>query len=138
MIEQTDLEVIEWHYHEFSRPIELEEHIPNSISLDVQKKRTTQKKGIACRFSSRFIFENMTILEYTGEDSYVIDLEDVIDKNELLRMIRNSFEKYKGPLYIGGSSTDSTGKTDYTGTVTLNEKELQDWTITGGETLIRC
>ena len=95
MIEQTDLEVIEWHYHEFSRPIELEEHIPNSISLDVQKKRTTQKKGIACRFSSRFIFENMTILEYTGEDSYVIDLEDVIDKNELLRMIRNSFEKYK-------------------------------------------
>ena len=95
MIEQTDLEVIEWHYHEFSRPIELEEHIPNSISLDVQKKRTTQKKGIACRFSSRFIFENMTILEYTGEDSYVIDLEDVIDKNELLKMIRNSFEKYK-------------------------------------------
>ncbi len=30
--------------------------------------------------------------------------------------------KYQGPLYIGGSSTDSTGKTDYTGTVTLDDK----------------
>lgn len=30
--------------------------------------------------------------------------------------------RYNGPLYIGGSSTDSTGKTDYTGTVTLDDK----------------
>lgn len=95
MIEQTDLEVTEWHYHEFTRPIGADEHIPSFISLDVQKKRTTEKKGIACRFTCRFIFENKTILEYIGEDSYVIDLEEVIDKNELIKMIRNSFEKYK-------------------------------------------
>jgi hypothetical protein len=95
MIEQTALEVTEWQYHEFPRPIGDEEHIPCFISLDVQKKRNAQKKGIACKYSCRFIFENTTILEYTGVDSYVIDFEDVIDKNELLRMIRNSFEKYK-------------------------------------------
>ncbi len=36
--------------------------------------------------------------------------------------VKSTFSsKYKGPLYIGGSSTDSTGKTDYTGTVTLDD-----------------
>ncbi|MEO6228597.1 MAG: hypothetical protein ABJB11_16460 [Ferruginibacter sp.] len=95
MIEQTALEVTRWHYHDCSRPIGEEEHIASTTSLDVQRKRTSQKKGIACRFTSRFTFEGHTILDYIGEDSYVIDLEEVIDKNELLKMIRNSFEKYK-------------------------------------------
>jgi len=35
------------------------------------------------------------ILEYVGEDSYVIDLQDVIDKNELYNIIKNSFSKFK-------------------------------------------
>ena len=36
--------------------------------------------------------------------------------------VKNTFSSnFKGPLYIGGSSTDSTGKTDYTGTVTLDD-----------------
>ena len=52
------------------------------------------KKGIACRFTVRFEFENKTILEYVGEDSYVIDLQDIIDKSELQRMIRNSYSKF--------------------------------------------
>lgn len=30
--------------------------------------------------------------------------------------------KYEGPLFIGGSGTDSTGKTDYTSTVVLDDK----------------
>ena len=94
MIEQTELVVTKWHYHEPSRPIGAEEYIPGILTLDVQKKRASAKKGIACRFSSRFTYENETVLEYVGEDSYVIDLEDVIDKNELLRMIRNSFSKF--------------------------------------------
>ena len=35
--------------------------------------------------------------------------------------IKNTFSsKFKGPHYIGGSSTDSTGKTDYIGTVILD------------------
>ena len=59
------------------------------------KKRAATKKGIACRFSCRFVIENETILEYVAEDSYVIDLADKIDKNELLTMIRNSYSKFK-------------------------------------------
>ncbi|HEY5407767.1 MAG TPA: hypothetical protein VIJ92_11795 [Ginsengibacter sp.] len=35
------------------------------------------------------------VLIYVGEDSYVIDFADVIDKNELLVMIRNSYAKFK-------------------------------------------
>ena len=42
----------------------------------------------------RDVFENETILEYVGEDSYVIDLQDTIDKSELQRMIRNSYSKF--------------------------------------------
>lgn len=95
MIEQTELIVTEWNYYEPSRPLRSEEHIFSLTSLDVQKKRNAEKKGIACRFSSRFTFENETILVYVGEDSYVIDLEDKIDTAELLRMIRNSFSKFK-------------------------------------------
>jgi len=58
------------------------------------KKRAATKKGIAFRFRTVFIFESETILEYVGEDSYVIDFEDTVDKNELVRMIRNSYSKF--------------------------------------------
>ena len=30
--------------------------------------------------------------------------------------------KYDGPIYVGGSSTDSTGKMSYTGSVKVNDK----------------
>lgn len=30
--------------------------------------------------------------------------------------------KYNGPYFLGGAATDSTGKTSYTGTITLNDK----------------
>jgi hypothetical protein len=59
------------------------------------KKRAANKKGIACRFTVEFIFEQETILEYIASDSYVIDLEDVIDLNELHIMVRNSYNKFK-------------------------------------------
>jgi hypothetical protein len=59
------------------------------------KKRAVTKKGIACRFTCEFVFEKETILEYVAEDSYVIDLQDVIDKNELHTMISNSYSKFK-------------------------------------------
>ena len=37
--------------------------------------------------------------------------------------VMNSFAmKYEGAHFVGGSSTDSTGKTDYTGSVKLNDK----------------
>ena len=95
MIEQTELVVTQWHYHEPVITSKKEEKISQLISLDVMKKRAPTKKGIACKFTCRFFSEGETILEYVGEDSYVIDFEEVIDKNELLKMIRNSYSKFK-------------------------------------------
>jgi hypothetical protein len=95
MIEQTELVITKWQYNP---PVNLIEDNPeklfSSISFDVMKKRAATKKGIACRFTVRFEFENKTILEYVAEDSYVIDLQDIIDKSELQRMIRNSYSKF--------------------------------------------
>lgn len=34
------------------------------------------------------------ILDYAGENSYVIDFDEVIDKRELQKMIRNSFTQF--------------------------------------------
>ena len=96
MIEQTELVITKWQYHPPVNSIENDsEKLLSSISFDVMKKRAATKKGIACRFTVRFEFENKTILEYVAEDSYVIDLQDIIDKNELQRMIRNSYSKFK-------------------------------------------
>jgi hypothetical protein len=96
MIEQTELVITKWQYHPPANSIEDDpKKLFSFISFDVMKKRASTKKGIACRFTVRFEFENETILEYVGEDSYVIDLQDIIDKNELQRMIRNSFSKFK-------------------------------------------
>ncbi|MEI8060550.1 MAG: hypothetical protein WCG67_10370, partial [Ferruginibacter sp.] len=50
-------------------------------------------KGVALQLTSNFVYQNKTILEIVGEDSYVIDFADAVDKNELLNMIRNSFSK---------------------------------------------
>ena len=95
MIEQTELVIGEWLYHPPVNSIDPVEKISEFTSLDVMKKRAATKKGIACRFSCRFVLENETILEYVASDSYVIDLADIIDKNELLTMIRNSHSKFK-------------------------------------------
>ena len=95
MIEQTELIVTEWHYHPPEKPIGADGKLSSSISLEVMKKRAADKKGIACRFSCRFTLEKEIILDYVAEDSYVIDLADVIDRHELLMMIRNSYSKFK-------------------------------------------
>ena len=104
MIEQTELLITEWHYHPPAVPVD-DQDIQSFTSLDVMRKRASTKKGIACRFSARFVFENKTILDYVAEDSYVIDFEDVIDKNELLKMIRNSFSKFKDKFELRKLST---------------------------------
>jgi hypothetical protein len=109
VIEQTELIVTEWQYHPPSKPVEPGKNISQFISLDVMRKRAGTKKGIACRFSCRFILENETILEYTGEDSYVIDLADKIDKNELLTMIRNSYSKFKEKFDLRKSGSSLEG-----------------------------
>ena len=94
MIEQTELIVTEWNYHPPANPDEPNE-ILNFTTLDVMKKRASTKKGIACRFTTHFVIGTENILVYVAEDSYVIDFEEVIDKNELLVMIRNSYSKFK-------------------------------------------
>jgi len=95
MIEQTELVITKWQYHPSETSIEENpEKLFSTISFEVMKKRAATKKGIACRFTVRFEFENKPLLEYVGEDSYVIDLQDIIDKNELQRMIRNSYSKF--------------------------------------------
>ena len=38
------------------------------------------------------------------------------------KVIATWTSKYEGSHYVGGSSTDSTGKTDYSGTIKLNDK----------------
>jgi hypothetical protein len=95
MIEQTELIVTEWHYYPPEKVIDEKEFIDEMTSLDVQKKRAPTKKGVAFRFSCRFTLENKIILNYVGEDSYVIDFGEVIDEHELLTMIRNSFSKFR-------------------------------------------
>jgi hypothetical protein len=95
MIEQTELIVTEWNYYPPASFDKVTDKILSFTSLDVMKKRAPTKKGIACRFTCYFVIGNEKILDYVGEDSYVVDLPDVIDKHELLRMIGNSFSKFK-------------------------------------------
>jgi len=94
MIEQTDLVVTEWVYMPPNNFTDSEPQITSHISLEVMKKSAPTKKGIACRFSCKFFNGSDTILLYVGEDSYVIDLADKIDKNEILKMLRNSYSKF--------------------------------------------
>ncbi len=95
MIEQTAMVITKWHYTPTVISAENKETIENTTKLAVMKKRAPTKKGIACRLSCRFTINDITILEFEGEDSYVIDLEDAIDRAELLVMIGNSFTKFK-------------------------------------------
>jgi hypothetical protein len=106
MIEQTELVVSKWVYNPPVNSLEnAGEKLTSYFSFDVMKKRTSSKKGIACRFTIEFVFEKETILEYSAEDSYVIDLQDFIDKGELQTMIRNSYSKFKEKFELRKLST---------------------------------
>ncbi len=94
MIEQTELVVSAWNYNPPAIPI-APEQLTSSVTLDVMKKRTAEKKGIACRFTCNFVFEGVTVLQYVAGDTYVIDLEENIDMKELHTMINNCYTKFK-------------------------------------------
>jgi len=94
MIEQTEMVVSKWLYQPPAQRVSDDEPIQHEVSLQVQKKRAPTKKGIACRFKCEFVWNGQQVLEYIGEDSYVIDFEEVIDRDELSRMIMNSFTKF--------------------------------------------
>jgi hypothetical protein len=104
MIEQTELKVTEWEYNEPTSPKEGEKIIA-STTLEVMRKRAATKKGLACRFTAIFNIGEDVVLNYVGEDSYVIDLDDKVDKVELLRMIRNSFSKFNDAYELRKLST---------------------------------
>jgi hypothetical protein len=93
MIEQTALIVTKWYFHPAANGTEFEA-LGNFTFLEVMKKRAPAKKGIACRLTCRFTNADKPVLDYVAEHSYVIDLEDHIDKHELLKMIRNSFSEF--------------------------------------------
>jgi hypothetical protein len=105
VIEQTEFVVTEWNYTLPAEPLDPKETVSNFTTLDVMKKRASTKKGIACRYTSRFVYKNETILEYVGENSYVIDLADEVDKNELLRMLRNAYTKFDEKFQLRKIST---------------------------------
>ena len=94
MIEQTELVITEWIYRPPKDRETGGEKIITYLDFDVMKKRVSTKKGIACRFTCHFVMGQEMILSYIAEDSYVIDIEDVIDRNELFTMIRNSYSKF--------------------------------------------
>jgi len=106
MIEQTEMVVNEWIYlpTELSSMGQLKPQC--HTSLDVMKKRAPTKKGIACRLTSRFKVGDATILLFVAENTYVIDLEDVIDRNELLKMIRFSFFQFNEKFELRKLGTD--------------------------------
>ena len=94
MIEQTEMLVTTWHYHPPSFPVTKDASIKSFTNFDVMRKRASTKKGIACRFTCHFTINEQLVLEYVGENSYVIDLEDVIDRQELLKMIRFAYTQF--------------------------------------------
>ena len=95
MIEQTELIITKWQYQPPLNDIEDLEKLTSYITLDVMRKRTATKKGIACRFTCEYVFEQQTVLEYVAEHSYVIDLADKVDREELQTMIKNTYSKFK-------------------------------------------
>lgn len=112
MIEQTELLVSKW---EYDPPLNTLEDTPDKltsyITLDVMKLRAASKKGIACRFTCEFVFEKRTLLEYVAANTYVIDLPDLIDRNELQTMIRNTYSLFKDKFDIRKLGTALQDKT---------------------------
>lgn len=101
MIEQTELVVSKWAYNPPLNPLEdTPDKLTSYITLDVMKLRAASKKGIACRFTCEFVFEKRTLLEYVAANTYVIDLPDFIDRNELQTMIRNTYSLFKDKFDI--------------------------------------
>ncbi|MBK8787928.1 MAG: hypothetical protein IPN43_15880 [Chitinophagaceae bacterium] len=94
MIEQTEMTVTKWDFTLSNISNDLQQ-LSNTTTMYIMQKRNAIKKGIACRLSCRFMHGEEPILDYVAEHSYVIDFEEVIDKTELLKMLRNSFTSFE-------------------------------------------
>lgn len=94
MIEKTEMIVTKWDFNLLNISNNLK-HLTNNTTMDVMQKRNAIKKGIACRLSCQFVHGEEPILDYVAEHSYVIDFDEIIDKNELIKMLRNSFANFE-------------------------------------------
>jgi len=94
MIEQTEMVVTQWYFH-LDNVSNASGPFSNTTTLDVMRKRNSIKKGLACRLHCCFTNAQGSVLDYVAEHSYVIDFEDMIDKTELLKMLRNSFSNFE-------------------------------------------
>ena len=74
---------------------EAADELNSFVTFEEMKKMAAAKKGIACRCSCRFEFKDVTILDYVSENSYVIDFEELINKQELHTMISNTYTLFK-------------------------------------------
>ena len=104
MIEQTELIVTEWIFLP-TVSIKSDSIVKSETGLDVMQKRAHTKKGLAVRLTSRIQIDNVPVLLYVAEHSYVIDLEDVVDKAELVKMLRNSFNQFNEKFEIRKQGT---------------------------------
>ncbi|MBK6635195.1 MAG: hypothetical protein IPG38_13610 [Chitinophagaceae bacterium] len=93
MIEQTEMVVTKWQMNPSEKAVDIK-NVTNHTTLEVMRKRNAIKKGIACRLTCRFMLADVPVLDYSAEHSYVIDLDEVIDRTELANMIRNSFAQF--------------------------------------------
>jgi hypothetical protein len=94
MIEQTELIVTKWHFH-LDNINNTPAQFSNTTTMDVMRKRNAIRKGLACRLTCQFTNSEGPVLDYVAEHSYVIDFDEVIDSNELLKMFRNSFSNFE-------------------------------------------
>lgn len=94
MIEQTEMVVTQWYFH-LDNISNTPEQFSNTTTMNVMRKRNSIKKGLACRLICQFTNSQGPVLDYVGEHSYVIDFDEVIDRNELLKMFRNSFSNFE-------------------------------------------
>ena len=95
MIEQTPLVTVEWIYLDPGIINKEKDVVTNTTSFEVMKKSKGDKKGLACRFGTLVKVNDKIYLNFIAEDSYVIDMADVIDKKELTTMISNSHSKFE-------------------------------------------
>jgi hypothetical protein len=94
MIEQTEMIVTKWDFN-FSNISNNLQGLTNCTTMYIMQKRNAIKKGIACRLSCRFVHGEEPVLDYVAEHSYVIDFDEIINKNELIKMLRNSFANFE-------------------------------------------
>ena len=95
MVEQTPLVLVEWIYLDPGIINNEKDVIANTTAFEVMKKLKGNKKGLACRFGTLITVNGKIYLNFIAEDSYVIDMADIIDRKELITMISNSYSKFE-------------------------------------------